>query len=95
VRFHLQSRPLVFALFAAVTVIAGCSPAPTPPPPSAAIALAPIDVTGAGDVQPDATSESSVVIRVTELEVASIPRGPGVFELVLTDSADGGDSASF
>jgi hypothetical protein len=95
VRFHLGFRPLVFALIAVVTFIAGCNPAPTPPPPSAAIALEPIEVIGVGDVRPGATSESTIVIRVTELETASIPRGPGTFELVLSDSGGGGDAVSF
>ena len=94
-RFHPGSRLLVFALIAVVAFIAGCNPAPTPAPPSAAIALEPIEVIGVGNVQPGATSEGPVVIRVTELEPASIPRGPGVFELVLTDSAGGADAVSF
>ena len=77
-------------------VIAGCNQAPTPPPSTPPpVALAPIEVTGVGDVRQGRTSEQDVVIRITELEKDSIAAGPGSVDLVLTDSAGAVDSAVF
>ena len=79
-----------------VPTLAGCTPAPTPPPSvPVPVALAPIEVVAVGDVRQGATSDAELVIRITELESDSLPRGPGEFQLTLTDSAGSPDGVSF
>jgi hypothetical protein len=88
--------PHLAAALAVVTLLAACTPAPTPrpatPPP---VVFAPIEVIGIGDLAQGETSEESLVIRITEIEADSIPRGPGSFDLVLADSAGGTDEVVF
>lgn len=94
-----MSRPpdrAILVAVAAVALIGGCTPAPTPPPSSPPpIVFAPIEVVGVGDVLRGTTSDDEVVVRLTELEPDSLPRGAGAFELTLVDSAGRRDSASF
>ncbi|MEX1168914.1 MAG: hypothetical protein WEE50_02105 [Chloroflexota bacterium] len=97
--FGLVFRPLGLPAVigvASVALVAACSPAPTPPPPTRVpVALAPIEVMGVGEFRQGTTSADDLVIRFTELENDAIPRGPGAFELVLTDSAGTLDAVSF
>jgi hypothetical protein len=79
-----------------VVQTAGCGPSPTPPPSSPPpIVFAPVEVLGVGDVLRGATSDDELVVRLTELEPDSLPRGAGAFELTLVDSAGSSDSVSF
>lgn len=84
------------AALAAVALIVGCSPAPTPPPsPPPPIVFAPVEVVGVGDILPGTTSDDELVVRLTELESDSLPRGAGAFELTLVDSDGTSDTVSF
>ena len=93
----LAVSPVVaFVATVAIAVVVGCAPTPTPPPTSAPpIALAPIEVTGVGEVRQGTTSGGELVVRLVELEGDSLPAGPGAFELTLTDNAGGRDAVSF
>ena len=90
---------LVVALgIVAIAVAVAYNLAPTPPPPpvpTPAVALAPIEVIGVGELNQGRTSADDLLIRITELDNAAIPRGPGQFELVLTDSAGAATAVSF
>lgn len=87
---------LRLVLVAAVAAVAACTPTPTPPPSvPAQVALAPLEVTAVGELRQGTTSDAELVIRITELESASLPRGRGAFQLTLTDSAGAPDGVSF
>lgn len=83
---------LVLAALAVVAI--ACDPEPPTPTPSP-LSLAPIEVTGVGDLRQGTTSTDDLVIRLTELENDSILPGAGAFELVLADSAGGQDAVVF
>lgn len=90
-----MSRHSGFVLAVMGFAIAACNPAPTPSPAPLPLSLAPIEVTGVGDLRQGTTSPDDLLIRVTELENDSILPGAGAFELVLTDNVGGQDAVVF
>jgi hypothetical protein len=87
----------------AALVLAACTstptpmPTPTPPPPPtpAPPALASVTVAGVGTIHRGGSSAATLSLSFTEASIASIGRGPGSFEVTLTDSAGTGGEVSF
>lgn len=79
--------------------LAGCADNPTPPTPPKPtrppVALAPVEVTGVGDVAQGGASEPDLVLQFTEISPASIAPGPGTFQVTLTDHLGLRETVSF
>ena len=87
---------LASSALCAVSFLTGCAPAPTPPPPSRPpVALAPIEVTGVGEITQGGTSPDELVLHVTEAGNATIGTGPGSFQVTLTDHAGLPDTIAY
>ena len=90
-------------LAVAALVVAACTSTPTPQPtatprpqPSVAPpAFASVTVAGVGTIQRGASSVATLRLSFNEAKVAAIGRGPGSFEVALTDSAGSGTTVSF
>lgn len=68
--------------------IVGCTDGPPPSLPSRPpVALAPVEVTGVGDLAQGGASGNELVLRLTETSPAAITAGSGSLQVTLTDHA--------
>ena len=87
----------------AALVLAACTSTPTPRPtaaPTAQLTVAPpafstVTVTGVGTILRGGSSGPTLTLSFNEASIASIGRGPGSFEVTLTDSAGSATTVAF
>lgn len=68
---------------------------PTPQPTAASPALGSVTVSGVGTIQRGGSSGDTLNLSFTEAGVAAIGKGPGSFEVTLSDAAGSTSSVSF
>jgi hypothetical protein len=80
-------------------VLAACTSTPTPQPTAVPTAVPPafasVTVTGIGTLGRGRSSAATLTLSFNEASVAAIARGPGSFEVTLSDSAGSGAEVSF
>lgn len=81
--------------FIAALVLAACTTAPTPQPTAAHPAFGTVTVAGVGTIQRGGSSGPTLTLSFNEASVVAIGRGPGSFEVTLTDSAGSTTTVTF
>jgi hypothetical protein len=79
----------------AALALAACTSAPTPQPTPARPAFGTVTVAGAGTIHRGGSSGLTLTLSFNEASVAAIGRGPGSFEVTLTDSAGSTSTVTF
>lgn len=90
----------IFLVLALIVTVAACSSSPTPPPSVATPSAAPpafstVTVTAVGAVPRGGTSGTTLVLSFGEAAPAAFARGPGSFEVTISDHAGSGATVTF
>jgi hypothetical protein len=79
----------------AALALAACTSRPTPQPTAAPPAFVSVTVTGVGTIQRGGSSGDTLALSFNEAGVAAIARGPGSFQVTLSDNAGFDSTVSF
>ncbi|MBF6604280.1 MAG: hypothetical protein IVW53_01675 [Chloroflexi bacterium] len=90
----------IFLVLALIVTMAACSSSPTPPPSVATPSAAPpafstVIVTAVGSVPRGGSSGTTLVLSFGEAGPAAFGRGPGSFEVTISDHAGSGATVTF